>query len=185
MAPSMRAGHLKENVSALRDLGAELEARVRRRQRGNIGVIERAARMEWLDVRLDAELMDAIAAEAGLPAVRRLNSEAITKTIEGPLLRPLVEGAIKLFGFTPSSLLRWTGHAYQQIYRDCGGVEVSEDRRLVSVSGLPPVLRSSTAWLEGLAGAIDGTIRVCRGTPDVTYAGSAIDPSRVDYRVAY
>jgi hypothetical protein len=181
----MRAGHLKENVSALHHLGPEIEARVRRRQQANIGLIERAARMEWLDVRLDAELMEAIALEAGLAAVRRLNSDAITKTMEGPLLRPLVDGALKLFGFTPSSLVRWAGHAYQQIYRDCGAVEVSEDRCLLRVTGLPPALRRSAPWLEGLAGAIEGTIRVCRGAPRVNYVASSANPSHVDYHVAY
>jgi hypothetical protein len=181
----MRAGHLKENVAALRGLGPELEARIRARQRASIDAIERAGRMEWLPVRLDAELMEAIAAEGGLRAVHKLNSEAITKTIEGPLLRPLVEGAIKLFGVTPSSLVRWTRHAYLQIYRDCGDVLVNEDRTLVSVTGLPAHLRASQPWLEGIAGALDGTVRVCRGDPKVTYAASSTDDTRVDFSVAY
>lgn len=181
----MRAGHLKENVAALRSLGAEFESRIRARQLANIQIIDRAARMEWLPVRLDAELMEAIAAEGGLPAVHKLNSQAITKTIEGPLLRPLVEGAIKLFGFAPSALVRWTRHAYLQIYRDCGDVVVNEERTLVSVFGLPSYLRASAPWLEGVAGALDGTVRVCRGDPKVTYTASDSDDTRVDFLVAY
>jgi hypothetical protein len=181
----MRAGHLKENVTALHGLGPELEARVRARQRASIELIERAPRMAWLDVRFDAELMEAIAAEGGLIAVHKLNSEAITKTIEGPLLRPLVEGAFKLFGVTPSSLVRWTRHAYLQIYRECGDVTVNDERTLVSVLGLPPQLRASLPWLEGIAGALDGTVRVCRGAASVTYRVSSTDSTRVDFSVAY
>ena len=181
----MRAGHLKENVAALSGLGPQLEARIRRRHQVMIEQIEHAPRMAWLDVHFDAALMEAIAAETDLPTVRRLNSAAITKTIEGPLLRPLVQGALQLFGVTPSSLVRWTGHAYHQIYKECGEVLVNDDRSVVTVIGLPPFLRDSMPWLEGVAGALDGTVRVCRGTPSISYAPSSSDPTRVDFSLAY
>jgi hypothetical protein len=54
---------------------------------------------------------------------------------------------------------------------------------LPSVTAVAVTAAQQHAWLEGLARAIEGTVRVCRGIFDVTYAASSTGADRLDFPV--
>ena len=59
----------------------------------------------WMDPEPVDEIMAAVEARGGLPAVKRL-ARAGLELVVVPLLRPIIEGLLRIFGASPSVLFR-------------------------------------------------------------------------------
>src|SRR5690242_13622946 len=77
-------------------------------------------------------------------------------------MRPLVHGALYLWGDSPASLVRRTGQAWQLVTKNCGdfrSVETSDEHSIIfRGEGLAPVFRVPSLlpmWSGGLEGQID------------------------------
>jgi hypothetical protein len=82
--------------------------------------------------------------------------------VEGPMLKALWDAGVRLFGLSPAGLLRWADQFWGQVYRGCGTLTFDSAQSCLSLDGVPAVLIRSTPWLEGLAGACDGVLQLCR-----------------------
>lgn len=87
-----------------------------------LGVIETASAISWLPVEVDVELTECFFQVAGAERARRAFREAIAQAIE----RPLLEGALGIFGRDPVKILRWVPKAWSLIYRDCGEMRCAQ-----------------------------------------------------------
>ncbi|MGE0785963.1 MAG: hypothetical protein AB7S26_09765 [Sandaracinaceae bacterium] len=163
--PLMRASHLLSNVHALSDLGADVEEQVRERCGDVITEIEGAVRVAWMPLELDVRLTQTVYDLCGPERLREWGHAAITKSTEGPLLGPIVEGLRRL-GMTPTTALRRVPYGWDLIYRHCGEVrfegeeeppEHGEHTVRLTVAHTPALLRGRS-YLIGIAGAFDGVI---------------------------
>ena len=77
-----------------------------------------------------------------------------------PLLKPLVDGAVHIFGADPAGLYRWVCRAWELLFRNCGTIELASrgPRSCVFVLHEPPAIMTERAYLEGMASSFGGPL---------------------------
>lgn len=161
----MRASHLKSNLEALRDLGPDAEARVRAAVPEVVREVEEAVRVAWLPLELDVRLTEAVERATDEERLRAWGRDAIARSAEGPLLRPIL-AALERLGLTPHVALKRVPHGWSLIYRDCGeiGYERLGEREAVLVQDdAPEAMLRSEPYVIGIAGAFDGVMALSGG----------------------
>ena len=171
--PSIRASYLKSAMGALSllDSGAAVAARARLPPRIILD-IERALSIDWLPVSYDLVITEAVGAACGRAGVRRWGREGMLASLQGPLLKSILNGAIAIFGLSPRALIRHARPIWSQIYRDCGELVVDltgDTQVLLRFDDIPAELRSA-AYAEGMAGALEATLVVAKRAGDVTFS---------------
>ena len=88
----------------------------------------------------------------------------MVNSFERQLLKPLVEGALRLYGRAPGSLIRRTPQAWSLVSRHGGQIRVEGDNR-VEFDGLPYELRRSGGIVDSMAGNCEAILAYleCRG----------------------
>jgi hypothetical protein len=121
-----------------------------------------AGRLAWLPARVFVTLANAILAGVGPTGARTFWRRSLRDSIEVPFMRPLVHGALFLWGDTPASLVRRTGQAWHLVTKNCGdfrSVETGEANSIVfRGENVAPSCRVASfipMWAGGLEGQID------------------------------
>jgi hypothetical protein len=139
-------------------LDAEVGNRVRVGLKPDVlEAIETTSPISWLPVEVDVELTECFFQVAGAERAKRAFREALARSIERPLLRPLVDGALGIFGRNPAKILRWVPKAWSLIYRDCGQMRcahASEGSARLELGPLPPPIVDSRCYLTGTAATV-------------------------------
>lgn len=169
----MRASHIHTNLLELESFGAELAARIRGRiAESTLLAVSDSSSVAWLPVEHDIEISRAVLEVVGVAGLRSWSLDAMARSAAGPLIRPLVDGASKLFGVTPHALYRILPRGYGLIYRDCGEnvyEQTGETSGVVTQTGVPALLFEHS-YLEGTAGAFQAFPHIFRwdGTAELT-----------------
>jgi hypothetical protein len=140
--------------------------------------IEKASTASWLPIELDVQINEAVLAILGEGGVRDWNRRSIARAFEGPLLRPVIDASVKVFGLKPSTWLAWIPRIWPAVVRGCGEIEVgarSPTACTLVYTGVPPVVARSHAFMLGLCGACEGTIQLCHITGHAQYRRLAED----------
>jgi hypothetical protein len=159
MPPSeMRAAYMQENIRALASLGGDAE-RIRAAAAEPIAKIMAASRMAWLPIELDLAVHEEIFAAGGAELVLRHANESLRAATRTPLLRPILEGAIRLLGLKPEGIFKWAPQAWSTTFKHCGRVtwqHVAPGHGRVVLGECPPLLVGSRSWLLTAQGAFEG-----------------------------
>jgi hypothetical protein len=152
----MRASHIHSNLLELDTLGPLVAAQVKQRiSKETLDAVGDASTIAWLPVEHDIEISTAVRDVLGIAGLRAWSLEAMARSAQGPLIRPLSDGASKLFGITPHALYRVLPRGYGVVYRNCGEnayEQTSESTGVVTQTGVPSLLFDND-YLEGTAGA--------------------------------
>lgn len=162
MVPQMRAVHLQENLASVEKLRPDAAEQIFGLCPATVAAIRGALRTDWLDVAHDLALTESMATVVGIPGVRTFNRDALKSALHSPLLKAIWDGAVTLFGLKPQGVLRWAPQFWDQLYRDCGTLRFDAERRCLVAQGAPEMLIASAPWTEGLAGAVDAVLELCR-----------------------
>jgi hypothetical protein len=121
-----------------------------------------AGRLAWLPGRIFVTLANAILGGVGPNDARTFWRRSLRDSIEVPFMRPLVHGALFLWGDTPASLVRRTGQAWHLVTKNCGdfkAVKTGEPNSIVfRGENVAPSCRVPSLicmWAGGLEGQID------------------------------
>jgi hypothetical protein len=121
-----------------------------------------AGRLAWLPGRIFVTLAGAILAGVGPTGARTFWRRSLRDSIDVPFMRPLVHGALFLFGDTPAGLVRRTGQAWHLVTKNCGdfkAVETGEPNSIIyRGDNVAPSYRVPCLvpmWAGGLEGQID------------------------------
>ena len=159
----MRASHIHTNLAELSTFGPELAAQMRARiSAETLATVGDASTVAWLPVEHDIEISRAVRDVVGVAGLRKWSLDAMARSAQGPLLRPLLDGTCKLFGVTPHALFRMLPRGYGLVYRDCGEntYEPTGDRSgVVTMTGVPPMFFADD-YLEGTAGAFQAFAQI-------------------------
>jgi len=161
----MRVSHLKANLESLDDLGAEHAARVRAEAAGIVSAIQAAVSVAWLPIELDVELTDAVERVAGRARMREWSRNAIVRSTEGPLLRPMLS-ALTRMGMTPHSAFKRVPYGWSLIYRGCGDLSyeaVGPKEVLIIQRDAPRAILDSPSYVHGIAAAFEGIAQIAGG----------------------
>lgn len=153
--PAVRAAHLKDDLWAIDRLGCAAAVRARLRP-DTLAAIEQALRTDHLPVALNAELAEAVFAEAGEAGLRRWGTASFLHSLDG-FFKPLFQGLTRLLSPSPSLLFKTFPQGWLTTYRDCGHVEVTNPKAgltRLTIRELPPELRGSH-YLTAVCGTLE------------------------------
>lgn len=159
--PLMRASHVRSNIEALSDLGEEAEREIRARCADVIAAVEESISLSWLPLELDVALTGAVHAVCGADALNRWSRDAITKSSDGPLLRPILS-ALRRIGLSPGLILKRVPYGWSLIYRHCGEMSFVSDEAATGelrLADAPRAMRGSV-YLDGISGAFEGLMTI-------------------------
>lgn len=179
-SPAMRAAQLKEDLDALAEtLGADQARRILATvPAATMAAIQSATRVDWLPIRADLELVEAIDAGSGRDGTRRWGRAALRRSMDRPLLKPLLDAAVRLFGLSPAGVFRMAPQGWKATFRGCGDVVVasSEPGRVrLELRGAPSALRHE-AFLASIAGSFEAIFDLTKA-PDGRVAVELRDAS--------
>lgn len=130
-----------------------------------IATVLDAARNAWIPVDIDMDVTEAITAALGPERCKAFWRKGLVDTMESPILKPLLDGVVGMFGLAPESLMRWAPRAWEAIYRNCGTMTVLErglrSARL-SLDDITPALVRSGAFIEALRASCEAVFTLCR-----------------------
>jgi hypothetical protein len=177
--PLMRASHQQSNLDALAALGEELEKKALAHiSEDTLRTVREAPRNAWLPVEHDIDITEAVYRELGTEGVRGWSRDALLRSMEGPLLKPFLDGAVAVFGLKPTQMYRVVPRGFPSVYRACGDLTYLGDgdgRVTLHWERVPPVLMAHRPYVEGIAGAFEAVLEVCKvtGRVEVVAAGES------------
>jgi len=181
--PEMRAGQLRTDLESLGDLpgGDQVRASL---SPATIQQIQQSGGTKWLPLALDIELAEAVSRSLGEGATRDWSRRSMIKGADGPLLRPIVQATIKVFGLQAAGLLRFAPRIWPSLFRNCGELVVtcSDQCLQLTLINAPEIIVRSRPFLLSLAGAFDGVITLCKGKGRAEIASAG--DGRVVFEVA-
>ena len=90
-------------------------------------VIETTAKTDWIPLEHDHHISDAWEPVFGEQEALKVLSDSVLVVFESPVLKPVVRGALRLFGATPRALVKAVPKACDHIYRDFYDVRIDTD----------------------------------------------------------
>jgi hypothetical protein len=156
-APAIKASYFQANVAALELLGP-LRARIEGLMAAEIAATQRASRADWLPMAWDQKLSRIVAEVAGPQGVVVTNRGAFLAASDGPFLRPIIQGTIRVFGVTPRALLRSVDRAWRAGSKNAGymDVEIGESEGWVHHRDM----KADEQWYLGLVGVLEGILEL-------------------------
>jgi hypothetical protein len=161
--PQVRANWLKLVIHSAKrapqSVGGPILALVPDDMRHEIRV---AGRLAWLPATRFVQLTNAVVEALGPEEATRFWRQMMRLAIDVPFMRPLLNGALFLWGDTPAGLVRRTPHAWHLVARNCGdfkAIEVTEPNAIIFRSdNLVPLFRAPSLvpmWEGGLLSEVD------------------------------
>jgi len=164
--PRIFASFVQGSLDTLASLDPAIAAKVHARIKPEtVEAVREAGAFGWLPVEYDVEITECLFALAGAERACQAMRGNLVTTCGQPVLRPLVQGALAIFGRSPVRSLGWIPRGWTLLYRDCGvlrfepGAEGSCSARLVG-ERLPPEITCSRNYLVGSAAAFSGMFDV-------------------------
>jgi hypothetical protein len=124
--------------------------------------IRAAGPLSWIPARAFGELCEAVRLGCGSLGARTFFRQSLHDAITQPLMKPLVHGALHVWGRSPASLVRRTPQAWQLVTKNCGELRVVETTEpnaiILRVERVPTscrVLGLLHMWEGGFVGQMD------------------------------
>lgn len=167
----IKASHLQANIESIDLLPASVVLEVKRRAAASIATGMALSRSHWAPLELDLDISNIIYDLVGAKGLRALNAEALRRSADGPLLRPIRDAARRILGVRPDAILRFVPQGWGAIFKDVGEAiwlpDADKRGGTVVVNNQPDVALNARAWPEGCAGAIDGLYAAVGATGSV------------------
>ncbi len=186
LRPRILAGFVQGTLAGLEPATQE---RVRERLSvATLATLERSSRLAWLPIEIDVEVTHAIYAELGSGRAHELFRRNLSAALDTPILRSLAQGALRLFGASPTRLFGWAPKVYAQLFRDAGQMRFESDEpgsARLELSRLPAAVAESREYLDGVAGSIAAGFDFMGRKGEVTI--ERLDPAgrRACFRLAW
>jgi hypothetical protein len=116
--------------------------------------------VSWVPFDIETRIADACYEALGPTGARTFYRDKTAHSFDSAWLKALMTSAMRIFGTSPSSLLKMLPRAWSSLSKDCGRYEFIDEhvaRRGISViKGFPVSLyRRREAWIESLAGGYE------------------------------
>lgn len=122
-----------------------------------------AAPGTWLPIALHVTLADVLRETFGAARAHQFYRRAMQESLAKPLFAPLVRTAVRLFGLSPATCVRWAPKVWQASFRDVGSVTgeiLGPGRARLLYRDLPSVCIDSDAWIESSQGSAYGVLEM-------------------------
>jgi len=180
---------MKSILEAVRDLPSQDAERVRALVAPEIvQAVGDAVSVDWLPIEMNLAVTRAIHQALGDAAFYRFFRDMLHDSFSGPLLRVIVEAALRVFRFDAASFAGWVGRGWGQVFRSCGTwlVERVGDREArLRIESLPDVCLRDDVWLRSVAYSLDAFWLFARTTGECALTGKDLERRTATYRLAW
>jgi hypothetical protein len=179
--PSIRATQLKSDLAALEDLGAEVRDRVLELLPPDfVPAAADASRLDWIPVPTLVRLLRAVRQVTDEEVLRAWSRAATNLSLETPLFRPILSGAVAIFGRDPQKIYKVMPTAWNAAMKDCGELKVDNGTPgvvVLDLRGVPDAARDRD-FLVATAGAFEVVFDECGvdGRCDLEHRRAGDDP---------
>jgi hypothetical protein len=173
--PAVRARHMKSLLEAIGKLAPEESERVRALLPEPLArEVADATSVDWLP--LEANLVVTRAVHDGVGPARfyRFFRDQLVEAFSGPLLRVVVEAALRVFRVDATSFSSWVGRGWGLVFRDCGAWTVERagpGAARLRIEALPAACVEDEVWLRSVGHSLDAFWVLARTQGEVAYAG--------------
>jgi len=184
----VRARHMKSLVGAVDRLTPDEAARVRAKiSPATLGAVADALGVDWLPAPMNLELTLALHSALGEARFARFFREQLAESFSGPLLKIVVEAALRVFRVDAAAFVSWIGKGWVLVFRDCGSWDVEragEREASLRIRDLPAPF-TDPVWLRSVAHSLDAIWDVAKTRGSVTLTGSDPEGRSATYRIAW
>ncbi len=178
----VRANYVKYAVVRIKQLPVEERDAVFKVLGSTRDEIRAAGLLAWIPMRIYAEVVDSTRTALGSRRAREFWCDTMLSSFERQLLKPLVEGALRLYGRSPASLLRRTPQAWSLVSRHGGRIRLEGDHQ-VRFDGLPPELRKGGGIVDSMAGNCEAILKYLSRPGSVSAHEEALRQGRIWFDV--
>jgi hypothetical protein len=187
--PIVRAAFTQAALAAADDLEGDLSDRIRAAvPSSSLEQIVVTSRLDWLSAEVDMDVTEAITRVLGPTRSADFWRRSLLDVMETPLLRPLVEGAIAIFGLAPGNLLKWAPRIWEAIYRNCGTMTVSPlgaTTAHIAYESIAPALRRSPDFVEAVRASFETVFTLAHTRGEVVIETMDLAHARALYGVSW
>jgi len=128
-------------------------------------VLSTARKSEWIPLEHDHHLSDGWIPVFGRERAIELIAGSVLDVFETPVLKPLIQGAIRLLGATPASLIKIIPRASTQIYRNFHDIRIGDRRdgfTELHFEEIHPQVLAHPSYFFVWRGTFEAIFRLCR-----------------------
>jgi hypothetical protein len=179
--PSIRALLTKELLATLRAQDPDLMPLVQSLlPPALIGAVEKTRTVGWVPFEAQMHLNRALRQVLGTSAYQDLWRRAMFHAYEQTMLKPLIEGTLRLFGASPQGLSKVMPRVWGVVTRGAGALALEPppgpNRAMTALTGFPHDPGFAELFVPGLAGTMASVFDVCDVKGEVVVHD--IDPER-------
>ena len=187
--PAVRARHMKNLLASIDRLDPDESERVRALVPGSLAeAVADATSVDWLP--LDTNLVVTRAVHEGLGDAHfyRFFRDQLVEAFSGPLLRVIVEAALRVFRVDATSFTSWVGRGWGLIFRDCGAWTVEgagPGMARLRIEALPEACVQDEVWLRSVAHSLDAFWVLARTQGECAYVGRDVARGVATYELRW
>jgi hypothetical protein len=187
--PAVRARHMKNLLGSIERLPPEDSERVRALvPEPLVRTVADATSVDWLP--LETNLVVTRAVHGGLGDARfyRFFRDQLADAFSGPLLRVIVDAALRVFRVDATSFASWVGRGWGLIFRDCGDWTVERagpGMARLRIEALPAACIEDEVWLRSVSHSLDAFWVLARTQGDCTYVGRDVERRVASYELRW
>jgi hypothetical protein len=164
--PKVRARHMKSMIAAAGRLpdggGAAARALVRP---AFLAQIEESSGVDWLPIECNLVVTRALHEVLAPAAFHLFYRDHLLESFQGPLLKTMVDAAIRIFGIDPASWARWVPKGWALVFRDGGAwtvARVEPGHVAFRLEGLPDACIRDRVWLSSVASSLSAIVEIAK-----------------------
>lgn len=154
----VRGTYVKMAVSCAKQLPPGLRDAVFEELGDTRAEIRAAGLLEWVPIKVHIDAMDATYRALGSVGSRDFWRGVQQSSFERPLMKPLIEAALRLYGRNPGSLLRIAPRAISTVFQDIADIRQNQEARRLEFENLAQELRESQGMVDAFTGSMTATI---------------------------
>jgi hypothetical protein len=150
--------------------------------------IRGASSLTWLPARLHGRVADSAASYFGAREARGMWRDVMLDAFERGMLRPLVGGALRLYGRNPSSIMRMTPQGWSLVWRECGRAwmdTVSLRHARMRFENLPPDITESPGIIDSFIANCEAAVAYLKCRGQITARREDLASGRLDIDVVW
>ena len=124
----------------------------------DVVTIQNAAPLDWIPMRISADLAHAVTEALGPERARAFFREQFGVTLSGTVLSSLVGAVERYISSDPRPALRWLSRGHDLLFRGVGRLVLSTEGKgseaVLSLVDLPPELAGDRVWLDRYAASV-------------------------------
>ena len=175
LGPAVRGRHMKNLLEAIGRLPPDQSEAVRARVPEALArAVADATSIEWLPLETNLVVTRAVHDGLGQARFYRFFRDQLVDSFSGPLLRVVVEAALRVFRVDATSFTSWVGRGWGLVFRDCGTWTVERagpGTARLRVDVLPAACVEDEVWLRSVSHSLDAFWVFAKAQGEFAYAG--------------